>query len=486
MNDTAIGAAMVGRLLRRRWPVFMAIALVGALLGLASSFVLSPGYVSTSKVLLQGDRDAKQLGGETYIATSLVVLDQVAAQLGGGQNGAQLRSRVSASLDGNVITISGKAPTPEGAQLLTRQVTAAYVDFSTQIVSDAAAAAAETAKKTRDLIQKRLDEANARIAQLQTAPGVGTDTPAGAAIQAELAQERTAVSEATKDLQQLDTATSDATVNAAMSTSSASVIEPAVRPLGEALPTPPQLVVVGAVLLVVLGVIAHLVGLRLDRRLRDTADVAAALGGPVLGTVAVDSSAARTRSWIARLLPNDRSWAEPDAAVAEDGRGRAARWERILHRAGPSGSWVVVVVEDDPLGAGVVAGLASALAKLGPVTVLAEEHEADRIRQLAGDITVTGPNAGSVTGTVVRVLCVAPRRPVVADALALAQPDPALLIALGTGSRTAWELAGIGTASAEAGYRCVGAVIGVPASLPAEQPAPAEDGQGTPEMAGAS
>ena len=57
MNETSIGLALIGRLLRKRWVVFAVLAIVGACVGAASSLVLAPGYVSTAKVLLQGQRN---------------------------------------------------------------------------------------------------------------------------------------------------------------------------------------------------------------------------------------------------------------------------------------------------------------------------------------------------------------------------------------------------------------------------------------------
>ncbi len=49
-----IDLAMVGRLIRCRWQVLTALALLGAVLGFGLSFVLSPGYVSDSKVVPAG------------------------------------------------------------------------------------------------------------------------------------------------------------------------------------------------------------------------------------------------------------------------------------------------------------------------------------------------------------------------------------------------------------------------------------------------
>jgi len=119
MNETSIGLALIGRLLRKRWVVFAVLAIVGACVGAASSLVLSPGYVSTAKVLLQGQRNPTEVPGETQIATSLIVLDHAAADLNLGVSGSDLANRVSAEIaSGNVLVITGSGQTPQAAQQL--------------------------------------------------------------------------------------------------------------------------------------------------------------------------------------------------------------------------------------------------------------------------------------------------------------------------------------------------------------------------------
>ena len=124
-----------------RWTVLAALAVLGAILGAGASLLLSPGYLSSSKVLLQGSREKDALPGEAQIATSLVVLDRTATALNWGVSGNDLQGVVSAAvLDGNVIQIRATASTPERAQQLTDRATLEYIRFSTQIVSDAVAA----------------------------------------------------------------------------------------------------------------------------------------------------------------------------------------------------------------------------------------------------------------------------------------------------------------------------------------------------------
>ena len=61
MNETSIDLALIWRLVRRRKAALLVLAVLGACVGAALSLVLSPGYVSTSKVLLQGSRNPNEV-----------------------------------------------------------------------------------------------------------------------------------------------------------------------------------------------------------------------------------------------------------------------------------------------------------------------------------------------------------------------------------------------------------------------------------------
>lgn len=371
MTKTDFSLAMVGRLLRRRWPVFTALALVGAVLGFGSSFVLAPGYVSECKVLLRGDRDEKQLPSEANIATSRVVLDGSATALGWNVTGADLQGRLGASVDGNVLTITGAAETPQRAQQLVKEATNQYIVFSEKIINDDKTASADELKNQRDAAQKLVDDANERLADLRASPDVTATGPAGDQARAQLNEAQDAVTEAVKQVQQIDTAAQDGDVKAAVGRSSLRIIEPAVLPGGLAAPTVYQLIAGGAAALVILGVLGHLFSLRSNKVPQPHA-AAAALGASVIGEVELADPAPPT-GLLRKLRYDDQQWARPSGLVTEDERGRASRYERILRRANADGSPMnlLILVPDDDLAAAVLVGeLAVAACRTGRVSVV--------------------------------------------------------------------------------------------------------------------
>ena len=132
MGDDVVRLSVVGALVRRRWRLLAAFAAIGALVGFGLSFVVSPGFAASSKVLLKGQLDKNQLLTETQIATSLSVLDRVAVDLKWGVSGLDLQGDVTATvLDGNVLEITGVASTSDRARQLTDRAAADYVVNST-------------------------------------------------------------------------------------------------------------------------------------------------------------------------------------------------------------------------------------------------------------------------------------------------------------------------------------------------------------------
>ena len=277
-SDDVVRLSVIGQIVRRRWRLLAALAAAGALLGVGASLLFSPGYESASSVLLQGPRDEEELLTEAQIATSSVVLDRTAATLGWDVTSAGLRDSVSAEvLDGNVIEIRGSAESPDRAQQLTEKVTQEYLTFSTQLVSGAAAASDQVLQERRETLQQRIAETNGRIAELQGSAVPGTPTGT------ELERLGTTLADATTELDRINGRGEEAEADEAFSRASIIVMEPAARPSSPAEPTLVQFIAGGALLFFLLGVFAHLVAARADRRLRSASEIAAALGSPVVG-----------------------------------------------------------------------------------------------------------------------------------------------------------------------------------------------------------
>jgi capsular polysaccharide biosynthesis protein len=486
VGEDVVRLAVLGHLARAKWRLLVAMAVVGALVGLGASLLLSPGYASTSKVLLQEPRDEQAVLTEAELAVSQVVLDKAAADLGTGVSGLDLRGRVSAAVvGGNIVGLTGLAATPEQAQQLTQHATEEYVAFSTQVATDFATAANEVQSQHKDEVQQRIDEANEQIARLQKSGGTNAPGTDGVQAQAALDQLRTTVTQSQQELDQINGRVRDSQADGKVARASVNIIEPAVLPLGQAQPTPWVLSAGGAVLFVLLGLLALLVARRKDARLRRPADVGAALGtsvvctvevpGPALvGPVAADRSRRRSRGLVDRLLREDAQSAAVRAAPA-GGRDPAAPYRRALGRlrGGPAHPvrLMLVVPEDDSVARLATAGLVLAATADGAAAAVVTEDEA--FTELMGRVVeVDAPGAARVTVSdspagpnrpdraLFRVVAVPADRP--------AMPDERLttevVVVLTAGTRTGWELVALSEACVDAGRRVKGVVVVAPSA----------------------
>lgn len=493
MRNPKIDLALVGRLLRRRWQVLTAIALIGALLGVGLSFVFSPGYVASSKVLLLGDRDKDQLPGESEVATSSIVLDRTAAALGWDRTGRDLRGEVSATVDLNVIEISGAAETPERARQLTDQVTTQYVAFSGQLVgADVTAPAGRSPAE----LQRRIDDATNRVKQFRSSPSADAPGAEGDRVRGEIDRAQEDVRRASEDLKRVDGQSGSGSDSAAGGIAG-SVIEPATLPTGPASPSMIDLVVGGALVLVVAGVFGHLVLLRLDPRLREPDEVSAALGTPVLGCVEVPCiPQAPSGSRLRRLLHDDLAWIRTDPSPMEDADTRQARYRRVLghlraERRAPTGPLdvLMVTVDGDTTALPAVTELVLAGTGYGPVRLV--DHDGvlgDAVLREAGrrdvdHLVSAGPDlpSGDARATF-EAVSVSLANPLVPDT---GSSGAVLVLTLGT--RDGLDLATLAAACTDAGRPLRGAVLVTPrwTDDPEGGPADSADAPSSPATAGA-
>ncbi|NYI87907.1 capsular polysaccharide biosynthesis protein [Amycolatopsis endophytica] len=434
MNDDTVRLSVVGRILRRRWRVLAALAALGALVGAGASLLFSPGYQTVSNVLLQGAPDSSELMTEAQVATSSVVLDRTAQALAWGVPGPGLRDSVTADVaEGNIVAITAEAETPEKARQLADQIAKEYVSYSAQLIGGTADAASQIRQEQEDALRRQVQETNDRITDL--AADVRTVTVESVQVRTQLETLRTSLTEAMAKLDELDGTGRQAQMV---------VMGPAERPAAPAAPTMTHFIGGGAIVFFLLGVLGHLVGARVDRRLRDETEIAAAAGGPLLGSVDVraapeDAAAPASRRWWSKLLKTDVPWNLSDLNASADAASREIRYRRVLSRLG-DGSGVfarvlVLVADDDPVAKRAVAQLVS---------------------------------AGRDSRPELRVVMVDPERPTVPDD----NDSAGVLLVVASGSRTGWELVALSGAAADAGQRVLGAVV---AQRTAAVPAPDGD-----------
>ncbi|WP_410656929.1 exopolysaccharide biosynthesis protein [Amycolatopsis sp. lyj-112] len=403
---------MIGQVLRGRWRTLVVLAVLGALVGAGSSVILSPGYRTTSSVLLQGPREADELLTQAEVATSSVVLDRAAAVLGDGETGSDLRDKVATTVaQGNVITIEATGDTAEQTQRMADQLAQEFVKYSTQIIAGSGDAAVQLAQERRETLRQQVTQTNQRISELSTKVNEGKTTVESVQLRTELQGLRSSIEQAMSTLNAADTASGLGNMV---------VLGSAELPASAAAPTLPQLAAGGAALFFLLGLLGHLFTARTDRRLRDEEEIAAAIGGPVLATVEVvedQSFSEDGRSLRAKLLGDDRPWNVPRVDVFPDEIDDDVHFHRLVSRLSQR-RLLVLTAEGDH------AGLKAA----------------GRIADLAGRWFT--------------VVTVNPTRPVVQDTDA-----EEVLVVSSLGARSAWELVGIAEACADAGLTLVGAAL---------------------------
>ncbi|MDG4861167.1 polysaccharide biosynthesis protein, partial [Streptomyces sp. T-3] len=304
-----------------------------------------------------------------------------------------------------------------------------YVTFAARIVGDDTD---PEAASEPEALRKRVEETTRRITDLANAADPGK-TVESVQARTELEKLRTALQEAMNKLDQADPANNKANMV---------VMGPAARPTVEAPPTRMQLIAAGALLFFLFAVIGHLTAARMSRRLRTEAEITAALGSSLLGTVDVpaEPTAHRPqndgpRARIRRLLGLDIRWDVPAPQTSGDEAGRQIRYRRVCARLRdqlPASRPLLVVVPDGDDIARRAAGQLVAAAESDP-----------------------SPNSSSPGYPMLRMVGVPVSRPVVPDR----DTESGALVVLSAGSWTAEELAGIAEACADAGHKVVGVVV---------------------------
>src|SRR3954471_13549304 len=327
LTDDTVRLALVGQVLRRRWRLLAALAVLGAAVGAVASILLSPGYKTTSSVLLQGPRQADELLTQAQVATSSVVLDRAAAVLAWRPSGADLKKQVTTSVtNGNVVTITVSADTAEHAQQLADQVAQQFVKYSGQLASNSADASVQLAQEQRETLRTQVKLTTEKISDIAKTVG-GDLTVESVQVRTQLEGLRTSLEQAINDLNQADLATG---------VGNTVVLGSSERPTGPAAPTMVQLVAGGAVLFFLAGVFGHLFAARADRRLRGEPEIASALGSPILAGVDVTTTqgdrlpATGFTGKVRRLLGGDRPWVLPPVATSADEVNRDIRYRRVL------------------------------------------------------------------------------------------------------------------------------------------------------------
>ena len=268
----------------RFWKMILVITVLvgGAVYGL--SYLQSTRYEASAQMILSDPRNAGVFRDETQIvidpqryirtqaqlAVSTPALVQAAELIHGRLGADDLDELVTADAarDLDMVTITARDTTPEGAKEIADAVGQAYQDLVREEVQGNAAASIAELDAARAELQ-------ARIAELEAAIAAGGDT---AALQAE---RDAAAAEAVS----LNTRAKEIAVDAALYGSGVQVFEAAELPQSPAQPRPVRNALLGGVLgLLAACVLAWWLGQR-HRVAESRHDPAPVLGAPLLGAV---------------------------------------------------------------------------------------------------------------------------------------------------------------------------------------------------------
>lgn len=413
--------------------LLVVLALLGALVGVVVFLVLAPGYTSRTRVVLQGVRESSQMQSEAQIAMSQVVLERAAGRMPPGSGVPFPPGKVTATSDGNVVEILTTADAPARARQLAELVTGEYVNFSRQLLTDAVTFSTQSLKDRQNILQQRLDEANRGIRELLASGSTDALTVAGAQARADLNRLRAEAGDAVEELNQLYARMQDAEAEASVARAGTRVIETPTEP-APAPPTLVQLAVGGGVGAPVIAAVALLIAHGRGRRLVVRADIAAALGAPVLGRLAAppQQTPERRRGPLRRVRRVAR--AGPPSQPRDD---EELHYRRAVDRVrGELGSvlWVAVAAEDDP-------DSQRAAALLAGVS-----------QRMCGHVVNGGaPVGGAAVGTA----AVSPGRPLLPDVGNAA----AAIVLLAPGTRVGEELLGVAEACVDAGCPVRGVLL---------------------------
>lgn len=261
-------------LLRERWPVVLACAIVLASTAYALSRTEVKQYMASASLLFRDPGLDRKLFGSTFVQpftdparqaetnATLVDLDVVAQRALRttplGLSAAELRRKVSVVTEGrsDVLRVQATDPSPSRAATLANAWALAYISFRRE--TDRA-----TVAKAERLVQDNIDA-------LKDVPG------ADARLRNLIARQQ--------ELQIL----------ASLQTGNAELVQQAEAPRSPASPHPKRNGVLGGFLGILLGIGAAFLLARLDRRMKSADEAGEAFGRPVLGAIPTSRTLGQT------------------------------------------------------------------------------------------------------------------------------------------------------------------------------------------------
>lgn len=293
--DEPLNADAAWAAVRQRWRWLPAAAAAGLVLGVGWTVLRPPVYVATSDVMFQNDpKDPKRADTEVRIASSRAVLDQAAATLPGGGDGASLANSVAATkLTQDVIRLTAWASSAARARQVAEAYTTQYVDYSGGILRQGAADSATGLTRQLDPVNAQLAEVSARINGLDADPRLNATGPSGDAARLEQVSLQKSQDRLGQDITDLQGKIAESQVAAGAHNYFTRINQPV--PLAPALGDRLRRIAGTTLLLPMLTAAGIVVARRRDNRLHRPEPVARAAGAPVLAEVGVPAGIANLR-----------------------------------------------------------------------------------------------------------------------------------------------------------------------------------------------
>lgn len=349
---------------RRRWRLWVGLAVTGLLVGLGSIFVLPPTSSATATLLLVHAPDAdpqSEMATDVSLLRTRTVASRVIGELDLGMSPEEFQELVTVSMEtSTVLLLSVAGPDPAAARERTETLTEEFLRFRTEQLKLQSDAEAEGYQKQLDSLGKQAATLTARYEALSTGGPSGQEQ--ASAVLTQRSQLNSRMNEIRASLEETKLAT-DAVVGGSH------VLDPAETVPASQLREVTLRAASGLVLGAGLGLGLVLLAALTSDRLRRRDEVAVALGVPVRCSVG-----RLPRRGLGRLLPG---------AAAR--RRHLAMLVGLLRSALPRGTrsrLVVGAVQAESESAQLVAALATDLAEEGREVFLVDLSESGHLETL--------------------------------------------------------------------------------------------------------
>ena len=414
-TDASVGIislGFIGSALRRSMPVWLALAVVGLVVGVGLGVVRMPPHTATTTVLIDVSPASQgtDLQTDAAIAQSTPVAAAVVAQLGIQQTAASFLGTytVVAGTNTTILTITATGPSDDAAVQRARAIATQFLAFNAKYLRAQLNQTIDSLNQQVSQAQRHLNSIDHQIAQVSAQPASPSRQAQLAGLQKQQADATNTLSLVRQNASYSQLQAQTTTDQIARGSEVLSSATPGVRSVKKKL----ALYAGGGLLVgLVVGMAIVVIGAITTDRLRRRDDIAIAVGAPVKLSV----GPLRGRRWL------------PDPRQNSDRRNRDMdRVVEHLRNVLPTDSirapgLAVVAVDDSATVARAVINLAIANAQQRRRVVLADLSDgAPAARQLG----ITGPGIGTVSPEGVPIVVVVPEAEDVAPAGPLGNPPP--------------------------------------------------------------